>query len=76
MVVALDALVRAGTSDAAVVADELRSGGIIDGVAGPTGVWPGRDVGTEAIPIPIPVLGSGPGGPVLAASLEPRSTGE
>ncbi len=74
ILVALDALDRAGTADPAMVADELRSGGTIDGVAGPTGVWPGRDAGSGVVRIP--VLGSGPGGPVLVASLELVGAGE
>ncbi len=73
ILVALDAVARAATSDPGEVADEVRSGGLIDGIAGPTGVWHGRNTGPDAVLIP--VLGSGPEGAVLTASLEPVSAG-
>lgn len=71
VLVALDAIHRAGVVDPDAVSVELRLAPALDGVSGRTGVWPSRDDGSESVPIP--VVGSGPDGQVLVASLEPRA---
>lgn len=56
VLIAVDAVDRAGSAEPDAVAESLREPRAIDGVRGPMGVWPGRDAGAEPLPIPVAEL--------------------